>query len=129
MQSSLCATATTSTADATSHRAYFPPERTPTPPLARYMRDQFSTRVDRARACLLRCYPHEWSLLFEEHDSLTQWDAPSDRMDQAGASQAVWRYAGRFDGPPRAEQLEALLEAEMTRVRDRVVMQRRGAPK
>jgi len=78
-----------------------------------YLRDQYAKKVDRVRACLLRCYPHEWSVLFELPRGVTAVDVQT--ADKGGQ---CWRYAGRFTSQPRAEQLEALLQREMTRARD-----------
>jgi hypothetical protein len=71
-----------------------------------YLRNQFAKQVERVRACLLRCYPHEWSVLFEQPDA-----PPRQR----------WEYAGRFTTQPKQAQLEELLRAKLTSVRDRDV--------
>ncbi len=70
------------------------------------MRDQLARQVERVPACLLRCYPHEWSLLV---------GAPGGGVDRA---KAAWRYAGRFQREPRQEEIEKLLAAEITKARD-----------
>ena len=28
-----------------------------------YLQDQFADKIDRTKACLLRCYPHEWCVV------------------------------------------------------------------
>lgn len=73
-----------------------------------FMRDQLSEQVERVPACLLRCYPHEWSLMVA---------APGDDPRRRGAG-ARWRYAGRFARPPRPQDIERLLQAAITRARD-----------
>ncbi len=66
-----------------------------------YLRDQFSKQVERVPACLLRCYPHEWSVLV-------------DTRRNGGE----WQYAGRFDRQPQPAQIEQLLQQTVTRAVD-----------
>ena len=73
-----------------------------------YLVDQTAQQVDRVHACLLRCYPHEWSVLFERPRAATK----------SALTAQPWRYAGRFTTQPAPEQLEALLQREITRARD-----------
>ena len=80
-----------------------------------YMRDQSATQVSRVSACLLRCHPHEWSVLVDE--------APingSASAQPAGAARRArrWKYAGRFAKQPPATDLETLLAATVTKLRD-----------
>lgn len=70
-----------------------------------YMKDQFAEQVTRVGACLLRCYPHEWTALFDAGGGGT-------------AAEREWSYAGRFAAPPRPEALEELLRASVQRARD-----------
>jgi len=63
-----------------------------------YLSDQYAQKIDRVSACVLRCYPHEWSVLYQSADD--------------------WRYAGQFEAQPRPEQLETLLKEVLTRERN-----------
>jgi len=73
-----------------------------------YLKDQYAKQVDRVRCCLVRCYPHEWSVLYE--------------------SEGAWRYAGRFEQQPLAEELEAKLRESITKERNgRLRQQEQGA--
>ena len=71
-------------------------------------------------ACLLRCFPHEWSVLVKERSDLARREARDDAEAEAdapaGGTGAGWRYAGRFSARPTPVQLEravrAALEAE-----------------
>jgi hypothetical protein len=47
---------------------------------------------------MLRCYPHEWSVL-------------------AQPAEAEWRYLGRFSSRPNPEQLEVMLRDGMSKLR------------
>jgi len=51
-------------------------------------------------ACLLRCYPHEWSVLVD----------PTRRGE--------WTYSGRFSSRPSPSQLEDLVMEGMTKKRN-----------
>ena len=82
-----------------------------------FLEDQYADKVARVRACVLRCYPHEWQVLFEPPGS----SIGAGGREGAGAPAKPtrpWRYAGRFDRPPRTEQLEALLRDQLTRERN-----------
>ena len=72
----------------------FEPAYTMRPLSLAFLRDQYADHVERVRACVLRCYPHEWSVLFEQ--------------------EGEWCYAGRFDSQPPPEQLESMLEDALT---------------
>ena len=61
------------------------------------MRDSGAAEANRAAACLLRCYPHEWSLMVDAR--------------RGGG----WRYGGRFDRRPSVVQLEKLVQAAVTK--------------
>ena len=65
-----------------------------------YMRDQFAKQVDRVNACVLRCEPHEWSVL----------------VDAGTLGARRWKYAGRFDAQPEAKQLEQLLQSTLSKL-------------
>ena len=73
-----------------------------------FLRDQLAQQIERVPACVLRCYPHEWSVLY----------TMAPRGEKATRAKAAWRYAGRFATPPRPEQIEGLLKQQMTRARD-----------
>ena len=75
-----------------------------------FMRDQMAKQVERVPACLLRCYPHEWTVVVAQPG-----DARASRVD------ARWRYAGRFARPPRPEEIEKLLAQEIQRARDEAI--------
>jgi hypothetical protein len=68
-----------------------------------YLRDQTAQQIDRIPACVLRCHPHEWSVLVD-----------------IGPSKAErrWTYAGRFAKQPVAQEIEELLKVVVTRLRD-----------
>ena len=72
-----------------------------------YLRDQLADQIERVPACLLRCYPHEYSVLMVEPGG--------DARERASAS---WRYAGRFKQQPQADEIERLLQDEMTKARN-----------
>ena len=80
-----------------------------------YLTDQYADKVSRVRACLLRCWPHEWSVLFEP---------PSDGA--AAVPAGGWRYAGRFETPPQPAELQALLSEALTRERNDRLRQHQG---
>jgi len=71
-----------------------------------FMRNQLAKQVERVPACLLRCYPHEWSLLFA-----------------ASKERASWRYAGRFERQPRVEEVEKVLQRAINEARDEGVLE------
>ena len=62
-----------------------------------YRKDAYAEPTQ-GSGCLLRCYPHEWSVLVQP---------------PAGD----WFYAGRFDAQPSPQQLEAMLVDGFTRAR------------
>lgn len=66
-----------------------------------YMEDSTASSLSRGGACLLRCFPHEWSVLAD----------PSRK--------GSWSYVGRFDARPSPTQLEKMLMAGMTDLRNR----------
>ncbi|KAL1499988.1 hypothetical protein AB1Y20_012666 [Prymnesium parvum] len=63
-----------------------------------YLEDQYAQRVDRAGACLLRCFPHEWSVLLQPNGG-------------------NWTYVGRSSVRPSSQQLEVLCRDGMTGLR------------
>ena len=80
-----------------------------------YMRDQSATQVSRVSACLLRCHPHEWSVLVDE----APINGPASAQPAGAARRARrWKYAGRFAKQPPAKDLETLLAATVTKLRD-----------
>ena len=64
-----------------------------------YLRDSYATQVSRGRAVLLRCFPHEWSVL----------------VDADGGGR--WSWAGQFNAEPNDAQIEAVCRDEVTRLR------------
>ena len=75
-----------------------------------FLRDQMAQSVERVPVCLLRCYPHEWQVLFVP--------PTADKAGRTRGAAAEWRYAGRFARQPSAEEIERLLKEQMTRARD-----------
>ena len=71
-----------------------------------FRQDTYAAEPTCGSGCLLRCYPHEWSVL-------VQREAPPG--DSPGASD--WFYAGRFSAQPSPQQLEAMLVDGFTRAR------------
>jgi hypothetical protein len=69
-----------------------------------FLADQYSKRIDRVAACVLRCHPHEYGVLF---------DAAGSRGDRPD-----WVYAGRFAASPQPKQLEELLQRALTAKRN-----------
>ena len=68
-----------------------------------YRQDSYAgTEPKQGSGCLLRCYPHEWSVLVQR---------------DAAAGAADWFYAGRFPSQPTPPQLEAMLVDGLTRAR------------
>eukprot|EP00966_Prymnesium_polylepis_P047987 1111122-Prymnesium_polylepis.1 len=63
-----------------------------------FMRDQFAQAVERASACLLRCYPHEWSVLLQPKGE-------------------EWKYIGRFSARPSPQQIEDMCRDGMSKLR------------
>ena len=70
-----------------------------------FRQDTYATEPTTGSGCLLRCYPHEWSVLVKREPS----------SDTPGASD--WFYAGRFSAQPSPQQLEAMLVDGFTRAR------------
>lgn len=70
-----------------------------------YLSDQYSKQIDRVAACVLRCFPHEYSILY---------DAARRRQGE----RSDWRYAGRFSSPPQPIQIEELLQMALTDLRN-----------
>ena len=70
-----------------------------------FRQDTYATEQTTGSGCLLRCYPHEWSVLVKREPS----------SDTPGASD--WFYAGRFSAQPSPQQLEAMLVDGFTRAR------------
>ena len=71
-----------------------------------YLRDSYAQEVSRGKAVLLRCYPHEWSVLVKREPPPSDMPGVSD-----------WFYAGRFSAQPSPQQLEAMLVDGFTRAR------------
>jgi hypothetical protein len=71
-----------------------------------FRQDTYATEPTTGSGCLLRCYPHEWSVLVKREPP------PSDTP---GASD--WFYSGRFSAQPSPQQLEAMLVDGFTRAR------------
>ena len=69
-----------------------------------YLADQYSKQIDRVAACVLRCHPHEYGVLFDAAGK------SADRSD--------WVYAGRSAAPPQPKQLEELLQSALTAKRN-----------
>lgn len=68
-----------------------------------YLKDQYAKQLDRKTACLLRCFPHDWSVLFDASGR----DEPTS-----------WKYAGSFPREPLPQQIEEMLREAVTRHRD-----------
>ena len=66
-----------------------------------YLQDQYAQRVSRVRACLLRCFPHEWGVLFEDPFQ------PARRGAGAASPGSSWRYAGRCRVEPGPKEVRA----------------------
>jgi len=64
-----------------------------------YLRDQFAGQITRRRACVLRCFPHEYAVLLQD------------------ASDG-WRYVGEFADAPSETALQALLQESLTAERN-----------
>ena len=71
-----------------------------------FLRDQTAQEVERVPACLLSCFPHEWCLMH---------GAPGGG---GSVTTARWQYAGRFERPPRPDEVETMLGEAMTRARN-----------
>lgn len=67
-----------------------------------FLQNQLARKITRRRACILRCYPHEFGVLLHTEEEAAQ----------------AWRYAGAFSSAPREEQLQALLQDSLTRERN-----------
>eukprot|EP00967_Tisochrysis_lutea_P133228 scaffold233499_cov28-Tisochrysis_lutea.AAC.2 len=74
-----------------------------------YLQDSTAKEMSAGGACLLRCYPHEWSVLID----------PKRRGE--------WSYAGRFDDRPSPSQLEAMVMQAMTGLRNEQFRQNAAA--
>lgn len=81
-----------------------------------YLRDQYAEGLKRARACLLRCFPHEWSVLVDAEGVRNARLAPT--LARPAAAKALsWAYAGRFSRRPNPTQMEKMVETALTRER------------
>ncbi len=82
-----------------------------------FLRDQFAAAIERVRACELRCYPHEWAILFERPPSPAT--ATATATTASTAANPLWEYAGRFTARPSDAQLQTLLHGALTKSRNR----------
>ena len=71
-----------------------------------FRQDTYATEATTGSGCLLRCYPHEWSVLVKREPPPSDMPGVSD-----------WFYAGRFSAQPSPQQLEAMLVDGFTRAR------------
>ncbi len=66
-----------------------------------FMADNLATELSRADACLMRCFPHEWTVLLD-----------AERRRE-------YELAAHFDTRPTAQELEGAIHVGVTRWRDR----------
>ena len=70
------------------------------PLTVKYLEDQLTDTITTGGACVLRCFPHEWSVLIDRKRS------------------GDWAYAGRFKERPSPQQLEEAVRTDMTSQRN-----------
>jgi len=73
-----------------------------------FLRNQSSQQAERVTACVLHCYPHEYSILYNKAEFIARF----------GTKEKRWRYAGRFDAVPRPEQIEEVLGMDLMKLRE-----------
>lgn len=64
-----------------------------------FLVDQYADRVERVSACLLRCHPHDYGVLFDASDN---------------GEARMWKHAGAFSRPPAPAQMEGALQKALT---------------
>ena len=84
-----------------------------------YMQDQFAKQLDRVRAFLLRCYPHEWTVLIENPFQPAQQGAPAGTDGGAAAAAEGSRRSRAaeltFKMPGTSEDVGAVVQALLHR--------------